>query len=68
MPYLLQLSAHDLVSSMGPEKLQGVPNESLALGIVFESIFGYTAGIRAVDSVSRTDIGLLAGHPILPSS
>ena len=68
MPYLLQLSAHDLVSSMGPEKLQGVPNESLALGIVFESIFGYTAGIRAVDSVSRTDFGLLAGLAFLPSS
>jgi len=37
------------------------------LGLVFESIFGYTAGIRAVDTVSRADFGLLAGLPFLPS-
>jgi hypothetical protein len=67
IPYLLQLSAYDLVSSMGPEKSHGVPKESLALGIVFESIFGYTQGIRSVDSVSRVDFGLLAGLPFLPS-
>lgn len=67
IPYLLQLSAHDLLSSMGPAKPQGIPKESLALGIVFESLFGYTAGIRSVDSVSRTDFGLLAGLPFLPS-
>ena len=67
IPYLLQLSAHDFLSAMGPTKPQGIPKESLALGIVFESIFGYTAGIRAVDSVSRTDFGLLAGLPFLPS-
>jgi len=67
IPYLLQLSAHGLLSSMGPAKLQGIPKESLALGIVFESLFGYTAGIRSVDSVSRVDFGLLAGLPFLPS-
>ena len=32
----------------------------IALGIVFESIFGYNASIRAVDSVSRADFGLIA--------
>ena len=37
------------------------------MGLVFESIFGYTAGIRAVDTVSRADFGLLAGLPFLPS-
>ena len=67
IPYLLQLSAHDSLSSMGPDKSHGVPKESLALGIVFESIFGYTAGIRAVDSISKKDFGLLAGLPFLPS-
>jgi len=44
-----------------------VPKERLALGLVFESIFGYTAGIRTVDTVSRADFGLLAGLPFLPS-
>src|SRR5439155_23453811 len=43
------------------------PKERLALGCVFESIFGYTAGIRTLDTVSRADFGLLAGLPFLPS-
>ena len=30
-------------------------------------MFGYTAGIRAIDTVSRADFGLLAGLPFLPS-
>jgi hypothetical protein len=64
---MLQLGAHDLFASLGEAKHQGIPNERLALGIVFESIFGFTAGIRAVDSVSRVDFGLLAGLPFLPS-
>jgi hypothetical protein len=67
MPYLLQLGVFDLVASLGPPKPDGLPKESLALGLVFESIFGYTAGIRSVDTVSRADFGLLAGLPFLPS-
>jgi hypothetical protein len=68
IPYLLQLGSHGLAGSLGPAKQDGIPKESIALGIVFESIFGYTAGIRAVDSVSRADFGLLAGLPFLPSA
>jgi len=67
IPYLLQLGAHDLAASLGDAKSTGLPQERLALGLVFESIFGYTAGIRAVDTVSRIDFGLLAGLPFLPS-
>jgi hypothetical protein len=67
LPYLLQLGAHGLASSLGPAKQEGIPKEKIAMGIVFESIFGYRAGIRAVDSVSRADFGLLAGLPFLPS-
>jgi len=67
IPYLLQLGAHDLAAALGPAKHEGIPKERLALGLVFESIFGYTAGIRAVDTVSRADFGLLAGLPFLPS-
>jgi hypothetical protein len=67
IPYLLQLGASDLVASLGPPKTEGLPKERLALGLVFESIFGYTAGIRTVDTVSRADFGLLAGLPFLPS-
>jgi len=53
--------------SLGPTKQEGLQNERIALGIIFESIFGYTDGIRAVDSVSRADFGLLAGLPFLVS-
>src|SRR5207247_5649372 len=67
IPYLLQLSASDLVASLGPPQTEGLPQERLALGLVFASIFGYTAGIRTVDTVSRADFGLLAGLPLLPS-
>jgi hypothetical protein len=67
IPYLLQLGAYDLVSSMSKPKAEGIPNESIALGIVFESIFGYIKGIRSLDSVSRADFGLLSGLTFLPS-
>ena len=67
IPYLLQLGAYDLAATLGPAKHNGLPKERLALGLVFESIFGYTAGIRTVDTVSRADFGLLAGLPFLPS-
>ena len=67
IPSLLQLGAHDLAAALGPPKHEGLPKECLALGLVFESIFGYTAGIRTVDTVSRADFGLLAGLPFLPS-
>ena len=55
------------MASLGPPKATGLPKERLALGCVFESIFGYTAGIRTLDTVSRADFGLLAGLPFLPS-
>ena len=67
IPSLLQLGAYDLVASLGPAKHEGLPKEHLALGLVFESIFGSTADMRAVDTVSRADFGLLAGLPFLPS-
>ena len=67
IPYLLQLGAFDLITSMGKPKPEGIPNENIAIGIVFESLFGYTKGIRSIDSVSRADFGLLEGLPFLPS-
>jgi len=67
IPSLLELGAYDLAAALGPTKHDGMPKERLALGLVFESIFGYTAGLRTVDTVSRADVGLLAGLPLLPS-
>src|SRR5947209_1666565 len=67
LPSLLQLGAHDLAATLGPPKPEGLPQERLALGLVFASLCGSTAGIRTVDTVSRADCGLLAGLPFLPS-
>src|SRR5574341_1499044 len=67
IPYLLQLGAYDLAAALGPAKHEGIPKERLAFGLVLESLFGYPARIRAVDTVSRADFGLLAGLPFLPS-
>ena len=67
LPSLLHLGAYDLAQDLGPAKHDGLPKERLALGLVFESLFGSTAGIRTVDTVSRADFGLLAGLPLLPS-
>src|SRR6266705_606894 len=67
MPSLLQLGAYDLAAALGPAQHVDLLKERLALGLVFASIFGYPAGIRTVDTVSRADFGLLAGLPLLPS-
>lgn len=67
IPYLLQLKVYDHLKEMGQPKLEGIPKERLDLGLLFESLFGYTKGVRSVDSVSRTDFGLLFGLPFLPS-
>jgi hypothetical protein len=67
IPSLLPLGAHDLAATWGPPQHEGLPTERLALGLVCASIFGSTAGIRTVATVSRADFGLLAGLPCLPS-
>jgi len=67
IPYLLQLNFFDLIDTMCTQKSKGIPDENIALGLVFESLFGYTKGVRSIDSVSRADFGLLAGLPFLPS-
>lgn len=67
LPSLLHLGAHDLAATLGPPKHEGLPKARRALGLVCASIFGSTAGIRTVDTVSRADVGLLAGLPLLPA-
>jgi hypothetical protein len=67
MPSLLQLGAYDRAAALGPAQHEGIPQERLAWGLVFASIFGSPAGLRAVDTGSRADFGLLAGLPLLPS-
>jgi len=66
IPYLCNWAPLTSVASLGPPKSTGLPKERLALGCVFESIFGYTAGIRpSIRSACR--LWPLAGLPFLPS-
>src|SRR5437870_730172 len=67
LPSLLPRGAYDRAAALGPPTPEGLPQARLALGLLFASIFGYPAGIRTVDPVSRADFGLLAGLPLLPS-
>jgi len=67
IPYLLQLDAHTLFQSLVPPKKAGIPNDRVALGLVFESLFGLKEGIRSINPISQKDFGLLAGLPFLPS-
>ncbi len=67
IPYLLQLKSYDYLGEMGNPKLEGISKERLGLAVIFESLFGYVKGIRAIDSVSKADFGLLFGLPFLPS-
>jgi hypothetical protein len=67
LPSLLHLGAHDLAATLGPPKHEGLPKEPLALGLVFASLFGSTAGLRTVETVSRAAFGLRAGLPFLPA-
>ena len=67
MPSLLPRGAYDRAAALGPATHEGLPKARLALGRVCASLFGSTAGMRAVETVSRAAFGLLAGLPLLPS-
>lgn len=67
LPSLLHRGASALTASGGPAKRAGRPRAHLALGLVFASSCGSTAGRRAGDTVRRADCGWRAGLPVLPS-
>src|SRR5439155_16758921 len=55
LPSLLHRGASALTTSWGPAKRAGRPRAHLALGLVFASSCGSTAGRRAGDTVRRAD-------------
>ena len=68
LPYLMEMEAGSLCQLLCPSKKEGIPPESLALQMVFESIFGYQKGIRSVDPVSQNDFAILSGLPFICST
>src|SRR4030042_2469099 len=67
IPYLHQLDIHSLFGKLCPSKTEGVPPERIALQLIFETLFGYTRGVRTVDPISQADFGALSGLPFLCS-
>jgi len=67
-PYLMQLDLYKNLSTLSAHKTTGIPNEKLALQMIWEPLFGYRKGIRKVDPVSQTDFGALSGLPFICSA
>lgn len=67
IPYLMELDLYNALGQLSAPKTTGIPNERVALQLIFEPLFGYKKGIRTVDPVSQTDFGVLSGLPFICS-
>jgi hypothetical protein len=67
-PYLMQLDLYKALPTLSAHKTTGIPNEKIALQLIWEPLFGYSKGIRKVDPVSQTDFGALSGLPFICSA
>jgi hypothetical protein len=67
-PYLMELDLYKTLPTLSAHKTTGIPNEKVALQLIWEPLFGYSKGIRKVDPVSQTDFGALSGLPFICSA
>lgn len=68
IPYLMELDLYKTFGQLSIPKTTGIPTEKVALQLVWEPLFGYVKGIRAVDPVSQADFGALSGLPFICSA
>jgi len=68
IPYLMELGLYKTFGQLSVPKTTGIPTEKVALQLVWEPLFGYVKGIRAVDPVSQADFGALSGLPFICSA
>lgn len=68
IPYLMELDLYKTFGQLSVPKTTGIPTEKVALQLVWELLFGYVKGIRAVDPVSQADFGALSGLPFICSA
>lgn len=68
IPYLMELDLFKALGDLSAPKTTGIPTEKVALQLIWEPIFGYRKGIRAVDPISQVDFGALSGLPFICSS
>jgi hypothetical protein len=67
IPFLQALDVYPWLAELSAPKTTGIPNEKVALQLIWEPLFGYSRGIRSVDSVSQADFGALSGLPFICS-
>ncbi|MFH1780834.1 MAG: transposase [Candidatus Nealsonbacteria bacterium] len=68
IPYLMELDLYKNLPTLSMDKTTGIPNEKIALQLIWEPLLGYSKGIRKVDPVSQTDFGALSGLPFICSA
>jgi hypothetical protein len=68
IPYLQELAIYEPLGDLSAPKTTGIPTEKVALQLIWEPLFGYVKGIRAVDPISQADFGILSGLPFICSS
>ncbi len=68
IPFLQAFDLYNGLAELSAPKTAGIPNEKVALQLIWEPLFGYTRGIRAVDPISQADFGALSGLPFICSA
>lgn len=68
IPYLMELDLYKALGDLSAPKTTGISTEKVALQLIWEPLFGYGRGIRAVDPVSQADFGALSGLPFICSA
>ena len=64
----MELDLYKTLPTLSARKTTGIPNEKVALQLIWEPLFGYRKGIRTVDPVSQIDFGALSGLPFICSA
>ncbi len=67
IPYLQELALYGSLGELRAPKTTGIPPEKVALQLIWEPLFGYVKGIRAIDPISQADFGILSGLPFICS-
>lgn len=66
VPYHLQLGSWEILSSLLPEKIGGIPPQKLGLQVIHHSLYGIK-GTRELDELRDSSYSLLSGLPFICS-
>ena len=66
VPYHLQLGSWEMLSTLLPDKIGGIPPPNLGLQVIHHSLYGIK-GTRELDELRESSYGLLSGLPFICS-